>query len=185
MKTTFLCDETMVITIPIGSLKDISGNQNVPEKFHCVYRDFYKVFVINGKPKPLGAAQAITGVFIVALAVINIFSKYSMDVFNLISLLFVVSGLLSFASGQSPNMQVTKLSFSLNIISFLWSLAAVVFNVITFDSGTQLLIGVRILIMVLLVIESFMTLFLIYWLSKAVCRQHFNTLPVILLKRAD
>lgn len=55
---TFLCDETMVITIPIG-MKDMPGGQNVPEKFHCVFRDVYKVFVINGKPKPLGVSLTI------------------------------------------------------------------------------------------------------------------------------
>lgn len=59
MKTTFLCDETMVITIPIGSLTDASADKILPEKFHCVYKDFYKVFVVNGKPKALGVSQII------------------------------------------------------------------------------------------------------------------------------
>lgn len=63
MKKTFLCDESMVITIPIGSLKDVSVDQNFPVRFHCVYRDFYKVFVINGKPKPLGVSLIILLVF--------------------------------------------------------------------------------------------------------------------------
>lgn len=55
---TFLCDETMVITIPIGMM-DMPGGHSVPEKFHCVFRDFYKVLVINGKPKPLGVSLII------------------------------------------------------------------------------------------------------------------------------
>lgn len=59
MKPTFLCDETIVITIPIGSLKGASLDQNLPERFHCVYKDFYKVFVVNGKPKPLGVSLVI------------------------------------------------------------------------------------------------------------------------------
>lgn len=58
MKMTFLCDEKMVITIPIG-MKDMPGGHCMPEKFHCVYRDFYKVFVVNGKPKPLGVSLII------------------------------------------------------------------------------------------------------------------------------
>lgn len=36
--------------------------------------------------------------------------------------------------------------------------------------------GVGVLIIVLLFVENFIALFLIYWLSKAVCRTHFNTL---------
>lgn len=58
MKPTFLCDETMVITIPIGSPKGVSG-ENLPEKFHCVYKDSYKVFVVNGKPKALGVSLVV------------------------------------------------------------------------------------------------------------------------------
>lgn len=115
---TFLCDETMVITIPVG-MRDMPGEHSVPEKFHCVFRDFYKVFVINGKPKPLGvsliilsrralwfnlqkalmrlfffisfsqAAQAIGGVFIGALAVIMFFSGFSMGILSVPTSLMV------------------------------------------------------------------------------------------------
>lgn len=60
---TFLCDETMVITIPIG-MRDVPGGHSVPEKFHCVFRDFYKVLVVNGKPKPLGVSLIITACFV-------------------------------------------------------------------------------------------------------------------------
>lgn len=56
MKKTFTCNESMIITIPIGSLKDAGDGQLMPEKFHCVFRDSYKVFVIRGKPKPLGVS---------------------------------------------------------------------------------------------------------------------------------
>lgn len=54
MKKTFVCDDSMVITIPIGGLTHLRGEQLMPEKFQCVYRDFYKVFAVKGKPKPLG-----------------------------------------------------------------------------------------------------------------------------------
>lgn len=56
MKKTFACDERMIITIPIGSLQNVREGQLMPEKFMCVYKDSYKVFVINGKPKPLGVS---------------------------------------------------------------------------------------------------------------------------------
>lgn len=36
--------------------------------------------------------------------------------------------------------------------------------------------GISVLIMTLLVVENLIAIFLIYWLSKAVCREHFNTL---------
>uniref|UniRef100_UPI0037E998AA membrane-spanning 4-domains subfamily A member 4D-like n=1 Tax=Semicossyphus pulcher TaxID=241346 RepID=UPI0037E998AA len=130
MKKTFVCDETMIVTIPIGSLRDGNDGQLMPEKFHCVYEDYYKVFAIEGRPKPLGAAQALAGVFILTLGLI--FGQthpftFMISLFTLPSVVFVVSGMLSYAAGRSPNMHVTKLSFALNIISFFWAVAAVVF----------------------------------------------------------
>ncbi|XP_062255559.1 uncharacterized protein LOC133965162 [Platichthys flesus] len=188
MKTSFVCNDSMVISIPIGKLKDGGPADLMPEKFNCVFKDSYKIFVINGKPKPLGAAQAIAGVFLCALGLIM---RDFMLIYSVPSALFVVSGLLSYAAGRGPHMGVAKLSFSLNIISFFWSLAAFALSVFV----SQLLHhdhihnpafdGVKGLSMSLLVVECFIALFLIYWLSKAVCRQHFNTLPIILLKHGD
>ncbi|XP_060906477.1 membrane-spanning 4-domains subfamily A member 4D [Labrus mixtus] len=193
MKKTFVCDDTMIITIPIGSLKDSSDGQLMPEKFHCVYKDSYKVFAARGKPKPLGAAQVIAGVFILTLGLIPNQGRDQalIKIYTLPSVLFVISGLLSYAAGRSPNMHVTKLSFSMNIISLFWSISAVVlcaiwlYNETDSSQGFKLLRGILCLIMTLLVVENFLALFLIYWLSKAVCRQHFNTLPIVLLKQGD
>ncbi|XP_034731181.1 uncharacterized protein LOC117946863 [Etheostoma cragini] len=191
MMKTFACDDSMIITIPIGSLRDAGERQLMPEKFQCVYKDSYKIFVIKGKPKPLGAAQAIAGVFIVALGLI--FSHLENTRFyTLPSILFVVCGMLSYAAGKSPNIHVTKLSFSLNIVSFFWSVAAVCLCMIDFHFSTKESLynpkvhkGIKGLIMTLLFFEKLIAIFLIYWLSKAVCRQHFNTLPIILLKQGD
>lgn len=187
MKRTFACDESMIITIPIGTLKNARQGQLMPEKFQCVYRDSYKVFVVNGKPKPLGAAQAITGVFILTLGLIFADASINTRVYTLPSVLFVVSGMLSYAAGLSPNIHVAKLSFSLNIISFLWSAAAVcICAIYAFSSeNVKLQNGIGGMIMTLLIVEKLTALFLIYWLSKAVCRQDFNTLPIILLKQGD
>lgn len=187
MRKTFVCDEAMIITIPIGNLRDVRDGQLMPEKFHCVFKDSYKVFVIKGKPKPLGAAQAVAGVFLFTLGLV--FSDEVIKLYTLPSVVFVVSGLLSFAAGKYPNMSVSKLSFSLNIISLFWSVVAISLCVIWFhnhnQSNTKMTEGIRGLIIGLLAVENLITLFLIYWLSKAVCRRHYNTLPTILLKQGD
>ncbi|XP_029958441.1 membrane-spanning 4-domains subfamily A member 4A [Salarias fasciatus] len=194
MKRTFCCDDSMIITIPIGSLKDVREGQLMPDKFHCVFRDSYKVFAIHGKPRPLGAAQGLAGVFLLTLGLI--FSNMNgIFTYTLPSVVFMISGMLTFAAGKFPNMHLTKLSFSLNIISFFWSVAAFSLCVSylhkysTTHSSTEatgeLHKGIHGLIMSLLVVETFTALFLIYWLSKAVCRQHFNSLPTILLKLGD
>ncbi|XP_040923688.1 uncharacterized protein LOC121201703 [Betta splendens] len=188
MRKTFKCNESMIITIPIGNLKEAGDGQLMPEKFHCVFKDSYKVFVINGKPKPLGAAQAIAGVFICILGLLFL-NTYNLF-YILPSVLFVVCGLLSYAAGKAPNMPVAKLSFSLNIISFFWSIAAFSLTVTAIQfidlspkPEKDSLKGVGGLMMSLLVVENIMALFLIYWMSKAICREHFNTLPIILLKQ--
>ncbi|KAM8871244.1 uncharacterized protein AB9W97_017655 [Spinachia spinachia] len=190
MKKTFECNRSMIITIPIGSLRDTGEGQLMPEKFHCLYKDSYKIFAVTGKPKPLAAAQAITGVFILTLGLG--FSGVSESSYILPSAVFVVSGILSYAAGQSPNMHLTKLSFSLNIVSFFWSVAAVILCLITFhispgvnSKDTKILEGLKGLMISLLIVEQLIAAILIYWLSKAVCRTHFNTLPVIMLKRGD
>uniref|UniRef100_A0A7N6BNT4 Uncharacterized protein n=1 Tax=Anabas testudineus TaxID=64144 RepID=A0A7N6BNT4_ANATE len=153
MKKTFTCNESMIITIPIGSLKDAGDGQLMPDKFHCVFRDSYKVFVLKGKPRPLGAAQAIAGVFLCSLGLL--FTEANTMPFTLPSVLFVVSGMITYAAGKSPNMHV------------------------------QVFRGIIGFVMTLLVVENLLALFLIYWMSKAICRQHFNTLPIILLKQGD
>lgn len=54
MKKTFVCDDSTIITIPIGSVR---GDLIIPEKFICVFRDNYKVLVRRGYPKPLGVSR--------------------------------------------------------------------------------------------------------------------------------
>ncbi|XP_038125387.1 membrane-spanning 4-domains subfamily A member 4D-like [Cyprinodon tularosa] len=188
MRKTFVCDESMIITIPIASLRKIQEGQLMPENFHCVFRDNFKVFAVRGKPTPLGAAQAIAGVFLFTLGLISLESI--LIAFSVSSVLFLMSGMLSFAAGKYPNMHVTKLSFSLNIISFFWSLVAFVLfaigiNHCDFSIHHQFRHGIIGLIMTLLFFQCAMALFLIYWLSKAVCREHYKTLPTIMLKQED
>ncbi|XP_008283916.1 membrane-spanning 4-domains subfamily A member 4A [Stegastes partitus] len=188
MRKTFVCDESMIITIPIGGLGVVREEQLMPEKFHCVFKDSYKVFVIKGKPQPLGAAQAVAGVFLFALGMM--FRHIIFQMYTLPSIVFVLCGILSYAAGKYPNMHVTKLCFSLNIISFFWSIAAFSLALTSFHfpfgiRNIKLMDGITGLAIGLLVIENVIALFLIYWSSKAVCRTHFNSLPTILLKRGD
>ncbi|XP_036071668.1 membrane-spanning 4-domains subfamily A member 4A-like isoform X2 [Oryzias melastigma] len=189
MKNTFVCDESMIITIPVGSIQELQDGQLMPEQFYCVFNDHFKVLVIKGKAQPLGAAQAVFGLLLSALALVvygDVFWLYTFP-----SIVFVICGGLSFAAGKYPNMTVAKLSFSLNILSLLWSFTAFFINVIILIARYRPYrryspywgVGqIGILILSLLVVEFFICIFLIYWLSKAICRQHFNTLPTIVLK---
>lgn len=173
----------MIITIPIGNLREAQEGQLMPEKFYCVFEDTYKIFAIKGKPKPLGAAQAITGVFLLTLGLVF---RTEVTIYTLPSVVFVVCGMFTFAAGQVPNMIVTKLSFLLNIVSFFWSIAACSLC-ITWLTGphSKLEQGVNGLILSLFIVEDLTAIYLIYWLSKAVCREHFNSLPTVLLKQDD
>uniref|UniRef100_A0A3B4AEA3 Uncharacterized protein n=1 Tax=Periophthalmus magnuspinnatus TaxID=409849 RepID=A0A3B4AEA3_9GOBI len=141
-RKTFLCDESMVITIPIGNLRNARDGELMPQKFYCVFKDSYKVFARNGKPKSLGAAQVITGIFLLTLGFIF-------------------------------NTKMMKWNVLRKCIYFfLWS---IVVNCYTLYG---LIIG-------LLFMEDIIAIFLMYWLSKAVCRDNFNSLPTILLKQGD
>lgn len=59
MKYTFKSDDCMIITIPLGSLRDAQEGQLMPEKFHCVFKDAYKVF-LKGQPKALGVCSTFS-----------------------------------------------------------------------------------------------------------------------------
>uniref|UniRef100_A0A8C7RQ80 Si:ch211-269k10.5 n=1 Tax=Oncorhynchus mykiss TaxID=8022 RepID=A0A8C7RQ80_ONCMY len=155
MKYTFQSDECMVITIPLGSLRNAPEGQLMPENFHCVFKDVYKVF-LKGQPKALGEQKK-----------------------HLCFIKFVAAGMLTYAAGHSPSMCVTKLSFSLNIVSCFWTVAAkksCVLSVLSYYSLCQVFSGIKWIIVVPLVIELVVAMVAIYWESKAVCRQHFNIL---------
>ncbi|XP_070977481.1 membrane-spanning 4-domains subfamily A member 4D-like [Oncorhynchus clarkii lewisi] len=184
MKYTFQSDECMVITIPLGSLRDAPEGQLMPENFHCVFKDVYKVF-LKGQPKALGAAQLIAGVLVLILGLLN---SPLVLISTVPSVLFVAAGMLTYAAGHSPNMCVTKLSFSLNIVSCFWTVAAVVLCTVPNSHGfygdhQEVFSGIKWMIVVLLVIELVVAMVAIYWESKAVCRQHFNILPMVTLKQ--
>lgn len=183
MANTFKSDDHMVITIPLSSINKGQEGKLLPENFHCVFKDVYKVF-LKGNPKALGTAQLTAGLLIITLGFLVSETWY----YTLPSVLFIISGLLSYAAGHSPNMSLTKLSFSLNIISLFWATAALVIWLCLLTctlppcNYRQTENGIRGMIAVLTALELVVALILIYWESKAVCRDHYNILPVINLK---
>ncbi|RVE62602.1 hypothetical protein OJAV_G00158660 [Oryzias javanicus] len=126
MKNTFVCDESMIITIPVGTIQELQDGQLMPEQFYCVFNDHSKVLVIKGKAQPLGAAQAVFGLLLCALALIDYHSI--IFVCTIPSIVFAICSGLSFAAGKCPNMIVAKLSFSLNILSLCLSFISFVWN---------------------------------------------------------
>ncbi|XP_061632804.1 uncharacterized protein LOC133479613 isoform X2 [Phyllopteryx taeniolatus] len=191
MRKTFVCDDSTIITICLGKDSEGRGLAMMPREFSCVFQDMFKVFAYNGFPKPLGAAQCLAGVLIITLNLM-IHQGYINMLLIFPSILFVLCGILTYVAGHVPNMCVTKVAFCLNIISFLCSAVSLCLSVLDLHSFQRLTsselklhTGIKATIVCLLAMESFITLFLIYWQSKAVCRQHFNTLPIVQLKQED
>ncbi|XP_073704101.1 B-lymphocyte antigen CD20 [Garra rufa] len=195
MRYTFKPDDCMVISIPLGSIRNMREGQLMPEKFTCVFKDTYKVF-LRGRPKELGAAQLSIGVFVICIgSLITLQYGPSHLVYTLPSALFIASGILSFAAGNSPFMPVVKLSFIFNIISLFWSITAIILSPFLDEghpgspvshetnSKRNMFVGLKVVIGVLCGLELILALVLIYWESKAVCRAHFNTLPLITIKQ--
>lgn len=184
----------MVISIPLGSIRNMSDGQLMPEKFTCVFKDAYKVF-LKGRPKELGAAQLSIGAFIICIGSLLSFQYSTIHLmYTLPSVLFIATGILTFASGNSPLMPVVKLSFIFNIISLFWSITVLVLcPLLPADTSFgfnpednrkyHMFIGLKIVTGVLGGVELILALILIYWESKAVCRPHFNTLPLITIKQ--
>ncbi|KAK9961491.1 hypothetical protein ABG768_009276 [Culter alburnus] len=186
MRYTFKPDDCMVISIPLGSIRNMREGQLMPEKFTCVFKDSYKVF-LRGRPKELGAAQLCIGAFVICLGSLVALEDHARHlVYTLPCALFIASGILTFAAGKSPIMPVVKLSFIFNIISLFWSIAAIVLcSVMSIGPIPPLNIfaGLKVVICVLCGFELILALVLIFWESKAICRPHFNTLPLITIKQ--
>ncbi|XP_077432343.1 uncharacterized protein LOC144058027 isoform X2 [Vanacampus margaritifer] len=112
MRKTFVCDDAMIINIPIE--KDNEGRGHaMPRDFHCVFRDTFKVFAYNGFPRPLGAAQGLAGVSLVSLGLIA--QRYADMLLICPSILFVVCGMLTYAAGRVPNMRVLPVVCCVNL----------------------------------------------------------------------
>ncbi|KAA0702609.1 hypothetical protein E1301_Tti011305 [Triplophysa tibetana] len=193
MRYTFKPDDCMVITIPLGSLRKVGDGQLMPEKFTCVFKDAYKVF-LRGRPKQLGVAQFCIGVFIICVGIlIGLQSNLDTLPFILPSALFIVGGALTYGAGSSPIMPVVKLSFIFNILSLFWALIGLVLFIIILGNiryhyvseEYNMYVGLMVMVCVLHGVELILALVLLFWGSKAVCRPHFNTLPLITIKQDE
>ncbi|XP_067267496.1 membrane-spanning 4-domains subfamily A member 4D [Chanodichthys erythropterus] len=193
MRYTFKPDDCMVISIPLGSIRNMREGQLMPEKFTCVFKDSYKVF-LRGRPKELGAAQLCIGAFVICLGSLIALEDHANHlIYALPCALFIASGILTFAAGKSPIMPVVKLSFIFNIISLFWSIAAIVLCLVmsigpipngdALSKPLNIFVGLKVVICVLCGFELILALVLIFWESKAICRPHFNTLPLITIKQ--
>ncbi|KAL7840363.1 hypothetical protein AOLI_G00256860 [Acnodon oligacanthus] len=191
MRYTFKSDDCMVITIPLQNIRNARDGQLMPEKFTCVFKDMYKVF-LKGRPKALGAAQITTGIFILCLGAVFISNYGSTHTSHIVpSSVFIACGVLTYAAGYSPLMPVMKMSFIFNVIGLFWAIAALALCPLiesydhpkTTKEIQDMYIGLKGVLVALHAVQFILAAVLIYWESKAVCRAHFNTLPMITLKQ--
>ncbi|KAM9436247.1 uncharacterized protein Hap1MRO34_000750 isoform 1-T2 [Clarias gariepinus] len=191
MRYTFKPDDCMVITIPLGSIRNAREGQLMPDKFTCRFKDSYKVFQ-RGRPKALGAAQIITAVFILCLGGILISFEMTGDFFLfpfvLSFIMYLLCGSLTITSGHTPLMPVMKASFIFNIFGLAVAVGLIVTCVIEiiylpWCRNNNMCKGLGVVASVLYAFEFLLSAILIHWESKAMCRTHFNTLPMITLKQ--
>uniref|UniRef100_A0A8C9QR62 Si:ch211-269k10.5 n=1 Tax=Scleropages formosus TaxID=113540 RepID=A0A8C9QR62_SCLFO len=181
MEKTFKCDDCIIITIPLIRGRHGEVQQMPPEKFHCVFKDTYKVF-LKGQPKALGTVQIVTALLIIGLGLLRTEDFALIALYTIPSILFVASGLVTYAAAQSPNMCIAKFSFSLNIMSFFGAIVALVLccilsmNPYALHRIYKLSAGIDVMIAIHLFLEIIIAVVLIFWESKAVCRNHFNIL---------
>lgn len=198
MRYTFKPDDCMVITIPIGSIRNAREGQLMPDKFTCRFKDSYKVFQ-RGRPKALGAAQIIVTVFIMCLGGILISWDRECShptptkitfIYIVPSILYLVCGILAISAGHTPLMPMMKASFVFNIIGlFLAIIIITIGPIFTFlgpwdqPEPNKMCAGLSMVNVVLFAFEFLLSAVLIYWESKGLCRAHFNSLPMITLKQ--
>ncbi|GAA6068366.1 uncharacterized protein LOC113634374 isoform X1 [Tachysurus ichikawai] len=194
MRYTFKPDDCMVITIPLTSVRNAAEGQLMPDKFSCRFKDNYKVYQ-RGWPKALGVAQIATAVFVLCLEGMKTsFNDYSffLFLFTILNILFIVSGSLAIAAAQTPLMPLMKVSFVFNIISLCLAIIMAILMCVAisveyprFNGSPENGIdnGLTWILLVLFLFEFLLSVILIHWESKALCRTHFNSLPMITLKQ--
>ncbi|XP_053467074.1 uncharacterized protein LOC128599484 [Ictalurus furcatus] len=196
MRYTFKPDDCMVITIPIGSIRNAGEGQLMPDKFTCRFKDTYKVFQ-RGRPKALGAAQIIVAVFIMCLGGLLInwdgrgyhcFVEAGF-IYIIPSILYILCGILTISAGHTPLMPIMKASFVFNIIGLFSAVIITTTGLISsaipwaYLERNKMCVGLSVVISVLYAFEFLLSAILIYWESKGLCRAHFNSLPMITLKQ--
>lgn len=96
--------------------------------------NFYEAF-LKGKPKSLGSLVIIVAILEIALGIISffigngIFTFYSFTSFWC-PVFYIIAGSLTVAAQPKPNLCLIQGSLAMNIISFIFSLAATILNAI-------------------------------------------------------
>ncbi|TRY72913.1 hypothetical protein DNTS_011803 [Danionella cerebrum] len=155
MRTTFHPDDSMVITIPLASIRHSNQGNVMPENFTCVFKDTYKVF-LRRRPKELGVAQLSIGVFLICI------------------------GIIISPQHQRAHLVYTLPSLLIHYYNYSYYRSEIDSY---YDSEERMLRGLQVLVSVLIGLELVLALVLIYLESKAVCRAHFNSLPMITIKQ--
>ncbi|KAK6471566.1 membrane-spanning 4-domains subfamily A member 12-like [Huso huso] len=191
MAPTYTADDRMIITIPLGKLKDLQrGEKYMPETFSCIFSNSYKLF-LKGQPKALGAVQILIGIVHLACCIVLYQQPHQSGsaISTVPSSVFIISGLLTVAAASTPDMCFMKFSFALNVISSLW--AAVAFClIITLAANSsnppaleKTIKGIEALIIIFHILELVVSGLTLHFESKALCRDYFNVLPVIYLEQ--
>ncbi|KAK1155427.1 membrane-spanning 4-domains subfamily A member 12-like [Acipenser oxyrinchus oxyrinchus] len=203
MASTYTADDRMIITIPLGKLKDLQrGEKYNPETFSSTFSDSYKLF-LNGQLKALGAVQILLGMVHLACCILLYQHAHPIGsvMLTLLSIVFIISGLLTVAAASTPVMCLMMFSFALNIISSLWGAVAFCISIIfaatsfkpppccqsiqpTPGSPVMMTIkGIEALIIIFHALELIVSGLTWHFESKALFRDSFNVLPVIYLEQ--
>ncbi|XP_075697500.1 membrane-spanning 4-domains subfamily A member 4D-like [Rhinoderma darwinii] len=94
---------------------------------------FYQTF-LKAKPKALGIVLIVSAIIEIALGIALVCTQISTTVFIGIpfwgSIFYIISGSLTIAARSKPNICLVRGSLALNIISSLFSIIAVILNIV-------------------------------------------------------
>ncbi|KAK6471563.1 membrane-spanning 4-domains subfamily A member 12-like [Huso huso] len=175
MAPTYTADDRTIITIPLGKLKDLQrGEKYTSETFSSTFSDSYELS-LNGQLKALGAVQILIGIVHLACCILLYQHAHTIGsvMLTLLSIVFIISGLLTVAAASTPDMCFMTLSFLLNVMSSLW--AAVAFClIITFAANSsnpppleKTIKGIEALIIIFNVLELVVSGLTLHFESKA------------------
>ncbi|XP_073453266.1 membrane-spanning 4-domains subfamily A member 4D-like [Aquarana catesbeiana] len=98
---------------------------------------FFQTF-LKGKPKALGILVIVAAILEIGLGIASIFTNFTITLPSSISfwgpVFYIIAASLTLAAQKKPNICLIKGSLSLNIISSIFSMVAVILNIV--DLGT-------------------------------------------------
>ncbi|XP_040176991.1 membrane-spanning 4-domains subfamily A member 4A-like isoform X1 [Rana temporaria] len=103
--------------------------------------NFYEAF-LKGKPKALGSLVIIVAILEIALGIISIFIGSGIITFYSFTsfwcpMFYIIAGSLTVAAQPKPNICLIQGSLAMNIISFIFSLAATIINALDLAFGAS------------------------------------------------